>query len=75
MFDPFFSTAPRPGHGLGLAFVKRVVDLSGGTIKVKSTLGLGTSVLMSFPLSNHETQSESDLARLGAAAELPVSNA
>ncbi|RYD44063.1 MAG: HAMP domain-containing histidine kinase, partial [Verrucomicrobiaceae bacterium] len=21
MFDPFFSTAPRPGHGLGLAFV------------------------------------------------------
>jgi len=75
MFDPFFSTAPRPGHGLGLAFVKRVVDLAGGTITVKTGVGVGTKVLVSFPVSNPETQSESDLAKLSATPEVPASTA
>jgi len=75
MFEPFFSTAPRPGHGLGMAFVKRVVHLSGGSINVESSVGQGTSVVMSFPLSHHATQSDSEIARLGGTAGLPTSNA
>lgn len=34
------------GHGLGLAFVKTVVDSLGGKLQVHSTLGQGTTFLM-----------------------------
>lgn len=75
MFDPFFSTAPRPGHGLGLAFVKRVVYLSRGSISVSSEPGEGTTVLMRFPLSNHVPQTDSFFARLGESDEGRVESA
>jgi PAS domain S-box-containing protein len=40
----------RPGTGLGLVIVKRCVDLHGGTIKVDSKLGEGTSVTLRLPI-------------------------
>ncbi len=40
------------GHGLGLAFVKTVVDSLGGKLQVRSKLGEGTTFLMF--LSRHE---------------------
>lgn len=40
------------GHGLGLAFVKTVVDSLGGRLQVRSKLGEGTTFLML--LSRHE---------------------
>ncbi|WP_244102759.1 ATP-binding protein [Burkholderia gladioli] len=40
------------GHGLGLAFVKTVVDSLGGKLQVRSKLGEGTTFLML--LSKHE---------------------
>ena len=50
IFDPFAQEAPDSirthytGTGLGMAIVKRLIDRMGGRIKIKSTVGTGTSV-------------------------------
>ena len=38
------------GFGLGLNYVKTMVDAHHGSIKVESTLGKGTSFILSFPM-------------------------
>ncbi|UTV60606.1 ATP-binding protein [Burkholderia arboris] len=43
------------GHGLGLAFVKTVVDSLGGKLQVRSTLGEGTTFLMFLSKHDHDT--------------------
>ncbi len=47
MFAPFVTTK-KEGMGLGLVFVKRVMDLCGGRIEVESREGLGTDVRLMF---------------------------
>jgi two-component system sensor histidine kinase/response regulator len=37
------------GSGLGLAIVKQAVDLQGGTIRLESQLGIGTTVIVTLP--------------------------
>jgi signal transduction histidine kinase len=53
LFQPFFR-APEatglPGHGLGLATTKRLVEGHGGSIQVRSELNRGTRVSVRFPL-------------------------
>lgn len=50
------------GHGLGLSIVKNMVELNGGTIDVKSSLGKGTTFIVRFPklsadeVSQNQTQ-------------------
>lgn len=39
------------GTGLGLSISKGIIDAHGGTIKVKSEVGNGTSVIISLPVS------------------------
>ncbi|WNG44498.1 sensor histidine kinase [Archangium minus] len=54
LFQPFFrapETREIPGHGLGLATTKRLVDAHGGTLQVHSALNAGTRVLVRFPLA------------------------
>ncbi|MBV9299919.1 MAG: PAS domain S-box protein [Verrucomicrobia bacterium] len=52
----------RPGTGLGLVIVKRCVDLHGGTIKVDSKLGDGTSVTLRLPIFSQESTAAADWA-------------
>ena len=50
--DPFFTTKPRgEGTGLGLSMVHGFVHQSGGTLRLSSTPGAGTTVQMLFPLA------------------------
>ena len=57
LFQPFFRAPDAkkfPGHGLGLATAKRLVDAHGGSILVHSELGVGTTVTVRFALATME---------------------
>ena len=54
VFDRFYraeSSRGSDGAGLGLALVKSIVDLHGGSAIIESNLGRGTIVKLVFPLS------------------------
>jgi signal transduction histidine kinase len=58
VFDRFESHALGSGHrgaGLGLSIVRSFVELHGGTVKLDSAVGRGTTVTCVFPL-NHVRQ-------------------
>jgi signal transduction histidine kinase len=48
VFLPFFTTKPT-GTGLGMAIVKKIMDLHGGEIEIDSTPGAGTTVRLVIP--------------------------
>ncbi|MBM7118876.1 ATP-binding protein [Archangium primigenium] len=53
LFQPFFrapETREIPGHGLGLATTRRLVEAHEGTLHLRSALGEGTRVTVRFPL-------------------------
>jgi signal transduction histidine kinase len=50
--DPFFTTKPRgAGNGLGLASVQSLVARAGGTLRISSAPGIGTTVSLMFPVA------------------------
>jgi len=48
-------TKSHQGSGLGLAIARSLTELHGGTMKIRSTLGQGTTVLLKLPLSGPTT--------------------
>lgn len=53
IFDPFFTTKdPGEGTGLGLALSYGIVQDFGGVLRVESTLNVGTTFTVEFPLDD-----------------------
>ena len=48
IFKMYYTTKPE-GTGIGLALVRRVVDLHHGSIEIRSTVGQGTNVIVGLP--------------------------
>jgi len=55
-------TKRHQGSGLGLAIAKSLVELHGGAMRIRSTLGAGTMVVVRLPLEARQpTRAESDV--------------
>jgi two-component system cell cycle sensor histidine kinase PleC len=59
-------TKSHKGSGLGLAIAKSLVDLHGGSVRIRSTQGVGTIVLVRLPVERAAAAAENE------AAEAPV---
>ena len=61
IFDRYFKASQKAdysGIGIGLNFVKRLVDLQGGWIKAESTEGSGTTFFVALPMLEPEFSEE-----------------
>jgi signal transduction histidine kinase len=49
-FEPFYTTKPKGrGMGLGLTMIKYFIEQAGGQVKLKSSLGNGTTITLYLP--------------------------
>ena len=68
LFEPFHrgnNVGDIPGTGLGLAVVKKLVDLHRGQISVASEVGVGTTFTITLPLARCPTQLEHQISNPG----------
>lgn len=52
VFEPFFSTKPQTGTGLGLGMVQKLVALHDGSLELQSEVGQGTTFIVCFPVDS-----------------------
>src|SRR5438477_370120 len=50
IFEPFFATKPGKGTGLGLWVSQGIVQSHGGTMRVRSRVGRGTTFMITLPV-------------------------
>jgi PAS domain S-box-containing protein len=72
LFDPFFTTK-FAGRGMGLAVVQGIIQRHGGTVRVVSSLGEGTSVEILLPCTGETVLANNGVgkARPGLCEPLP----
>ena len=74
IFEPFFqSQGNKPGTGIGLSIVKRIVDLHHGTIGVQSAVGQGSTFTVTLPILQHLTVQDANTTNI--VEDLPAPNA
>ncbi|MEW6540637.1 MAG: MEDS domain-containing protein [Bacillota bacterium] len=56
VFDPFFTTKGERRSGLGLGITHNIITAHGGSIRVQSTLGHGTTFDIVLPVARPESQ-------------------
>lgn len=59
IFETFWrqdSAHSTPGFGLGLPIAQRILSHYGGTIEVKSTLGVGSTFCLKFPVASNNAE-------------------
>lgn len=65
IFDRFYRSDPArsrkqyDGYGLGLALVKKIMTLHGGSVRATSEPGKGSSFILSFPVAKHAPKYQS----------------
>ena len=58
VFEPFFSSDHGTGHGLGLAFCRRVVVAAKGSLRVKSEPAAGAVFTIALPVDSPDNHSD-----------------
>lgn len=55
IFEPFYSTKPNVGAGLGLTIARKIVRMHGGSLEVQSLLGEGSIFTVRIPAGPHQS--------------------
>ena len=72
IFEPFFSTKGANGTGLGLSVSYSIIERHGGSIRVESTPGRGTTFAIELPAAERLAQQVEELTPVGGTSPLSI---